>query len=115
MDVFFRKLHPLALQNAQFGFANFAGLIATLLFFMLLAISNDVSLRTLGTRSWKTMQRWIYVAFALTVAHGIAYQMIEKRRLPWVFLFLSLTTITIVFQTLGFLHTQRTTGQKPRK
>src|SRR5438552_8575765 len=33
---FFRQLHPLRLQNTQFGFANFAGLGAALLFLMLL-------------------------------------------------------------------------------
>jgi DMSO/TMAO reductase YedYZ heme-binding membrane subunit len=48
---------------------------------MLLALSNDVSLRALGTRSWKSAQRWIYVAFDLTIVHGIAYQLVEKRHL----------------------------------
>jgi methionine sulfoxide reductase heme-binding subunit len=54
---------------------------------MLLAISNDLSLRTLKTRRWKSLQRWAYVAFVLTAAHGIAYQSIEKRRVPWVLVF----------------------------
>ena len=50
---FFKGLHPLKLQNTQFGFANFTGLGAALLFLMLLAISNDLSLRTLKARRWK--------------------------------------------------------------
>jgi DMSO/TMAO reductase YedYZ heme-binding membrane subunit len=33
---FFRRLHPLALQNTRFGLANFSGLAAALLFFVLL-------------------------------------------------------------------------------
>jgi DMSO/TMAO reductase YedYZ heme-binding membrane subunit len=79
---FLKRLHSLTLQNTRFGFANFAGLGAALIFLMLLAISNDFSLRTLGTRRWKSLQRWTYVAVVLTVAHGIAYQVVEKRHSP---------------------------------
>lgn len=52
------------------------------LFLMLLAISNDLSLRVLKTKRWKSLQRWTYAAFVLTAAHGIAYQLIEKRHVP---------------------------------
>ena len=55
-------------------FANYAGLGAVLVFVMLLAISNDASLRTLKTSRWKSLQRWTYVAFVLTGAHGIAHR-----------------------------------------
>jgi hypothetical protein len=44
---FIKRLHPVALQNTQFGFANYVGLGAALLFLILLAISNDLSLRNL--------------------------------------------------------------------
>lgn len=98
---FFKRLHPLVLQNTQFGLANFSGLAATLIFFVLLVISNDVSLRTLGTRRWKFIQRWIYAAFLLTVVHGIAYQLVEKRRLPWVIIFVALTTAVVIIQLSG--------------
>jgi methionine sulfoxide reductase heme-binding subunit len=104
---FFKSLHPLKLQNTQFGFANFGGLGAALLFLMLLAISNDVSLRTLKTRRWKSLQRWTYAAFLLTAAHGIAYQMVEKRHVPWVLVFVGVIIATAVAQILGFVHVQR--------
>ena len=81
---FIKGLHPLRLKDTQFGFANFTGLGAALLFLMLLGISNDLSLRILKARRWKSMQRWTYIAFLLTGAHGIAYQLIEKRHIPWV-------------------------------
>jgi sulfoxide reductase heme-binding subunit YedZ len=84
---FFKRLNPLKLQNTQFGFANFTGLAAALLFLMLLIISNDLSLRALKTNRWKSLQKWTYVAFVLTAAHGIAYQSIEKRHIPWVLVF----------------------------
>jgi sulfoxide reductase heme-binding subunit YedZ len=104
---FFKGLHPLKLQNTQFGFANFTGLAAALLFLMLLAISNDLSLRILKTQRWKSLQRWAYAAFLLTGAHGIAYQLIEKRHLPWVLVFAGLLTAVVAGQMLGFIRVQR--------
>jgi sulfoxide reductase heme-binding subunit YedZ len=104
---FFKALHPLHLQNTQFGFANFTGLAAALLFLMLLAISNDFSLRTLKANRWKSLQRWTYVAFVLTAAHGIAYQLIEKRHVPWVLFFALVTAAAASAQILGFVQVQR--------
>lgn len=104
---FFKTLHPLHLQNTQFGFANFTGLAAALLFLMLLAISNDLSLRALKANRWKSLQRWTYVAFVLTAAHGIAYQLIEKRHVPWVLFFGLVTTAAASGQILGFIQVQR--------
>jgi sulfoxide reductase heme-binding subunit YedZ len=104
---FFKRLHPLRLQNTQFGFANYVGLGAALLFVMLLAISNDVSLRGLGIARWKALQRWTYVACGLTVAHGVAYQLVEKRHMPWVLVF-ALAVITIVaVQISGWIWKRR--------
>src|SRR5258707_13254304 len=73
---FLKSLHPLKLQNTQFGFANFTGLGSVLLFLLLLAISNDFSLRSLKTRRCKSFQRCTYAAFLLSVPQGIAYQII---------------------------------------
>jgi len=104
---FFKSLHPLKLQNTQFGSANFTGLGASLLFLMLLAISNDVSLRTLKTLRWKSLQRWTYAAFLLTGVHGIVYQLIEKRHAPWVVVFAGVLTAVVAGQLLGFVQVQR--------
>jgi sulfoxide reductase heme-binding subunit YedZ len=98
---FFKQLQPLALQNTLFGFANFVGLGAALLFVMLLAISNDFSLRNLGTRGWKSLQRWTYVAMGLSVVHGVAYQVIEERHLAWIELFAALVIATVAIQLAG--------------
>jgi methionine sulfoxide reductase heme-binding subunit len=100
---FFKRLHPFKLQNTEFGFANYAGLGAALLFLLLLAISNDFALRTLGTHRWKSLQRWSYAALALTAAHAIAYQLVEKRHLPWVLLFAGLMAAVTAGQLLGFI------------
>lgn len=84
-----------------FGFANWSGLAATLLLVLLLVISNDVSLRTLGSRRWKAWQRWTYWAGALVVVHGLAYQWIEKGNGGWVFVFVPLVAIVAALQLRG--------------
>jgi DMSO/TMAO reductase YedYZ heme-binding membrane subunit len=48
-------------------------------FALLLALSNDVSLRRLGVDRWKSLQRWACAGIVLTAAHAIAYQDFEKR------------------------------------
>ena len=107
---FFRRLQPLRVQDTMFGFANYAGLAAALVFLMLLAISNDWSLRNLKASRWKNFQRWTYGAFVLTGAHGVAYQLIEKRHTAWVLVFSGVMIAVVVGQTLGFF---RSTGVMP--
>ena len=104
---FFKRVHPVKLQTTQFGFANYTGLGAALLFLMLLAISNDLSLRAMKTMRWKSLQRWTYAAFVLTGAHGIAYQLVEKRHMPWVVIFSGVMIGVMVGQSLGFFQIHR--------
>jgi sulfoxide reductase heme-binding subunit YedZ len=99
---FFKRLQPLQVQDTMFGFANYVGLGAALLFLMLLAISNDWSLRNLKASRWKNLQRSTYGAFVLTGAHGIAFQMVEKRHTAWVLVFSGVMTAVVVGQLLGF-------------
>ena len=84
-----------------FGFANWSGLAATLLLLLLLLISNDVSLRTLGSRRWKAWQRWTYWAGVLIVVHGLAYQWIEKGNGGWVWVFVPVVLIVAGLQLDG--------------
>ena len=93
--------HAIPLRHDLFGFANWTGLAAGLLLVLLLAVSNDVSLRTLGTRRWKSWQRWTYWAAALTVAHALAYQIPTKNHAPWIAAFMLLTVIVLVLQLDG--------------
>ena len=99
---FVKGFHPLRLQSNQFGVANYAGLVAAILFSLLLALSNDFSLRELGTKRWKALQRWAYIAAGLSVAHGILYQMVEKRHLVWMVVFYSVVVTVVCIQILGF-------------
>lgn len=104
---FFKRLHPLAIQNTQFGAANYIGLVSALLFILLLVISNDLSLRSLGTRRWKSLQRWTYIAAILAVVHGVLFQLVEKRHLPWVIVFAAIIAIALAIQAVGYLFRRR--------
>ena len=98
---FVKSFHPLRIQNNQFGMANYTGLIAALMFVMLLVISNDLSLRGLGTKRWKSLQRWAYWAAGLSVMHGILFQLVEKRHLPWLVVFYATIAAVVVIQLFG--------------
>jgi len=91
------------LRTGMFGFGNDIGLVAALLFLMLLAISNDFSLRRLGTVKWKSLQRWTYVAIVLTAVHAVAYQNVEKRTLPFRVLLYAVCAAILILQIAGVL------------
>ena len=59
------------------------GYVVGLLFLLLLGLSNDRSLRKLGTARWKKLQGAATVAFLLAVAHGVVFQVIEGRTGGW--------------------------------
>lgn len=102
---FFRRskgAKHLVLRFDLFGFANYTGLIAALIIILLLALSNDFSLRRLGGRRWKFLQRWNYAVIALVVLHSVAYQFIEERQLPYVISFGSIVVTVLLIQVLGF-------------
>ncbi len=94
--------HRLPLRHDIFGAANWAGLGATVVLVLLLAISNDLSLRRLGTRRWKSLQRWNYALFAATVLHGALFQVIEKRQAPYVATLALLVAAAALLQLAGF-------------
>lgn len=104
---FFENLHPVRVQKSWFGFANYLGTAAAVIFMLLLVISNDLSLRKLGTVRWKSIQRWSYVAAGLTIIHGLAYQFVEKREVGWVAVLLGVTAVAIGLQLAGFFLIRR--------
>ena len=96
------------LRQDAFGFGNYTGVLAALLFGLLLALSNDVSLRKLGADRWKSLQRWAYAAVALTGAHAIAYQQVEKRSLPFEAALYILLLVVSIFQLAGIFKSRET-------
>lgn len=93
---------PTGLRHDLFGFDNFTGLAATVVVIALLATSNDWSLRRLGTPQWKSLQRWNYLCFALSAAHAIGYQSMEKQKMPFVLTAAICVGLTLIFQALGY-------------
>ncbi len=104
--------HTVPIRHDVFGFSNYTGLICTLLVVMLLATSNDYSLRRLGTPQWKSLQRWNYAAFALAAAHAVGYLTIEHQHFPFVLTISIGIVITAGVQTAGYL---RRRGQNQAK
>ncbi|MHB8503211.1 MAG: hypothetical protein ACYDCG_17200 [Candidatus Acidiferrales bacterium] len=95
------------LRRDAFGFGNYTGVLAALVFLLLLALSNDVSLRTLGVGRWKSLQRWAYAALVLTAAHAIAYQRVEQRILPFQLVLYILLVIVLALQIAAALKSRQ--------
>lgn len=69
------------------GIANYTGLIVAVILLLLLSLSNNMSLRRLGSQRWKSLQRLAYIAALLLPVHGLAYQWIERRPTIYVLIF----------------------------
>lgn len=100
------------LRYDLFGLANYTGLFGFLLVALLLAISNDFSLKKLGNKRWKNLQRLNYLFFGFVFLHSVIYALIEKRPLPLLALALLLFGLTISLQIFGIskyriLHTDK--------
>jgi len=98
---------PVPLRYDPFGAASWTGLGATIILVMLTAISNDFSLRRLGAARWKRLQRWNYAAFLLIAVHGVLFQVLERRNLPFMLLLAILLLVTITLQVSGVVIRRR--------
>ena len=108
-----KEHHDFPLRHDLFGLANYTGAVSALLLIMLLATSNDYSLRALGTPQWKQLQRWNYAVFALAAVHSFAYQGVEKQHLSFVVTVAVCTAITLALQVAGFAKRRSQTNLAP--
>lgn len=99
--------HHIPVRYDAFGLANYTGLAAGLILVLLLALSNDFSLRRFGSHRWKTLQRANYVGLALTIVHGIVYQAMEKRDASFVAVFVLQVMVALTLQWAGYRRTRR--------
>lgn len=95
--------HHHGMRHDLFGLANYTGAIGVLLLAMLFATSNDLSLRRLGSRKWKQLQRWNYAVFALVAVHSFAFQMVEKQKQPWVITVALCVVAALALQVAGMV------------
>jgi len=93
---------PFPIRHDLFGLANYTGAAAILVVAVLLATSNDLSLRKMGTPQWKQLQRWNYAAFAFTAIHAVSYLVTEKQKLPFDVTIAVCIGLTLVFQVTGY-------------
>jgi methionine sulfoxide reductase heme-binding subunit len=94
--------HTFPMRHDIFGFANYTGLIATIVLLLLFVTSNDYALRRLGTPRWKQLQRWNYVLFLFAFLHTFAYQTMEKQHAPFVATVAVCGAITLSLQAIGY-------------
>ncbi len=99
--------HHHGIRHDLFGFANYTGAIGVLLLALLLATSNDWSLRRFGKHSWKRMQRWNYFVIALAAAHAIAFLTMEKQKLPFDSVVAACLVIVLIAQAWGYSRRRR--------
>ena len=85
-----------------FGMANHVGLIAALIILILLCISNDASMRRLGPKWWKRIQRWNYVGAIAVILHALLYQAVERQKPAFIASVLIVATGAVVLQFFGF-------------
>jgi methionine sulfoxide reductase heme-binding subunit len=86
-----------------FLWTNYIGFIAIFVLLLLLALSNDWSLKKLKPATWKGLQRANYLLFVLVVVHGILYIIVEKQIWPYSSLLTIATLSVLLFQGIGLL------------
>jgi sulfoxide reductase heme-binding subunit YedZ len=108
--------HALPLRHDAFGIANFTGAVSAVVVAALLATSNDYSLRKLGTRGWKKLQRWNYAVFSLAAVHALFYQVgVENQKPGWLAIVILCVAFTAALQMLVFGRCRAgTVGREPR-
>jgi len=90
------------LRFDAFGLTNDLGVVAVVIVAVLLAISNDVSLRRLGAPRWKKIQQWNYWYLGLVIVHAAIYELIEKRMIGLVLLGLVIAGGAVGLQVAGY-------------
>jgi sulfoxide reductase heme-binding subunit YedZ len=98
-----KEHHTFPIRHDLFGLANYTGATSALMLILLLATSNDYSLRALGTQGWKQLQRWNYAVFALAAIHSLAYLAIEKQKSSFVVTVLICLACAVVLQAAGIV------------
>ena len=100
------------LRHDAFGVANDLGFLATAIVLVLLLISNNLSIRTLGPAKWKRIQRLNYVASILIFIHGLLYQIIEKRAIAFILCLVFVTVAAVLLQISGFKRSRQQRQQR---
>ena len=102
-------IHP---RLDRIGFAVYLGLTQASLILLLLITSNNLSLRTLGSKRWKNLHRFIYVIWISIGLHAFTFQTLENRAIPIRLVFGSIYLTVVIAQIAGFLKLRRNARTK---
>lgn len=94
--------HLIPLRYDFFGLTNYIGLFSAGLMLVLVLLSNDYSIKKIGARPWKKVQRWTYLLIPALPLHGIIYQVLDKRTGSYTLLLGLITLLVLVWQLTGF-------------
>ena len=95
-------------RNELFLWGSVTAYATGLLLLLLLSLSNDAVLRWLGVKWWKRLQRLVYLAFTLTIVHGLMFQILESRNLILVGLLSALFLLILILQWAGIRSVKKT-------
>lgn len=73
------QVHLVPIRYDFFGLTNHLGLLSTLVMIVLLMLSNNRSIKRMGTKKWKNWQRSAYLLVVFLPLHGVIYQVLENR------------------------------------
>jgi len=79
---------------ADFPF-ELLGFLALIVLFLMAATSHDFWLRNLTPPAWKTLHMFVYVAYALLVAH-VTLGALQSERSPWLVVAMALSLVTVL-------------------
>ena len=96
-----------SIRTDLFGLTNYIGAAAIPILVVMLATSNDFSLRRLGRSRWKAVQRLNYLFVMLVAAHSFIYQIVEKRLIPYGIIFGGIALWVVAIQFAGFKRKRR--------
>jgi DMSO/TMAO reductase YedYZ heme-binding membrane subunit len=84
-----------------FTWGSIIGLVAAVVILVPFCLSSDFMLRRLGPTRWKSLQKTAIWAFALTLVHGLAFQLLESRSVVLIALLLAacLAVMLLRFRT----------------
>lgn len=90
-----------------FSWGSITGFLVGIFVLLLLCLSNDKILRSIGATWWKRLQRLAYPAFVLTVLHGLAFQALEARPVIAIGIVILTFISVLVLQISGFRAVRR--------
>jgi methionine sulfoxide reductase heme-binding subunit len=103
------------IRSELYSWGTISGYVIAVIFIVLLGLSSDRTLRFLGVKWWKRIQRVSYLGFIFTCAHGFAFQVLESREMLWIGVIGLVILITLTGQAFGIVSVRKWRSLKMHK